>query len=221
MVDEKSLVLTFEDFLRKCADLKNHILYDLQSCSAWINETERHCFINDANLFISAILDISVNPLLLPQQTISHQGALGGTAKTFDYVQKLNHSKDNFKIIAKRILLQEKQQETTLIHQILYEFGHSNIKLKQVFRHIPSLCLHPRRISFSTIRHNSKQKINKSDAIERLKKVGSGMHVEVQLKKYKNVMTNTLFYIGKHQLYGPLILRVLKTRTITLKLLSS
>lgn len=177
------VISSFKEVLEKGNLLKRHLI-DLQTSQIWINQGKTGFFENDLNNFIDALLDYSYENISTQQScsaTVSYQGALGGELLTLELALKLNHAKDKFRALCKELMKEQNQKKTTLIHKILKQAGFVSLKLKQVYRHIPLIDYHPRLISYCQIKHNSKIKISKEAAKEKLIKVGKGANIDVQL----------------------------------------
>ena len=151
-------------------------------CAMYTPHVDR--FTSDRPACVSAWLDMEVNPRLKsPKHTSSYQGALGADDETITCAMAYNAAKIQFKDAVKHVLIEKKQRDTTVIHQLLKEGGLGRFQLKQVYRHIPILNEHPRCIGFSQACHNSKIKIAAHEAQKRLLEVGQGIHIDIQLQK--------------------------------------
>lgn len=182
MISELDVVSCFKKIIEKRKKVRSHLLEEWNGDSLWISE-EHNNLTCDIYLFTNALLDIYRNQQRSPQHTSSWQGALGGSAITLQTIKELNQAKSLFKDTVRGYLKVAKQRETTIIHELLFNAGFKPVKLMQVYRQIPIVDYHPRRISFTLVRHNSQKKITKGQAIEKLIKAGQGSHIDNQLDK--------------------------------------
>lgn len=182
MASAFEIVEKFQELLEKGRAAVHHITHDLTHLPAWIND-EAGNFIHDKQRLADALLNFFRQTEATPQHTMSYQGALGGTLETFSYIQAYNEAKDSLKQSIKNYLANIQYRDTDVIRKILANAGYPGIKLKQVYRHVMCIKTHPRRISFSRIKHNSHRKVSKSEALAMLHSVGEGLHIDVQERK--------------------------------------
>lgn len=176
------IIEAFKEILNAGENLKQH-LFKLSNYSISIYDPTSKEFRTDINQCITAFLDFYPSDMETPQHTTSYQGALGGNEVTLKLAAELNNKKDFFKQIVKRFMIEKNQRETTFIHKLLKEAQFPAIKLKQVYRHIPIIEFHPRLISYSSVKHNSKKRISNAEAQKKLLRAGRGEHIDVQLNK--------------------------------------
>lgn len=174
------IISSFKDVIAKGDGLKRHLL-DLNPSQVWINQKQSAVFEKELHRFISAMLDYYPLDYSTAKQTSAYQGALGGSIFTLELASELNDTKDEFRLICNEFLKEQNQKKTKMIHTILEKAGFASIKLKQVYRHIPLIDYHPRLISYCQLKHNSKIKISKNKAREKLLKVGKGDNIDIQL----------------------------------------
>lgn len=175
------IISCFQAILEQGEALSYHVLNELKHLPLWMSKNE--LLIEERSLFTEAILNFYKGGETSPQHTKSYQGALGCTEITFNLAVAFNRTKDKFKNAVKAYLDEIKYKETDVIRQILKNAGYAGLKLKQVYRHLVLLDYHPRRISFSKIKHNANCFISKEEALAKLQKTGRGIHIQVQEDK--------------------------------------
>ncbi|STX28896.1 DNA replication terminus site-binding protein (Ter protein) [Legionella beliardensis] len=174
----------FNALLKSMEILQDHIRTKLTTHPVWINDpANKEILVPNYEHFFAALIDFYPGDLETPQHTKSYQGALGGTLATLQLVQNVNNSKDELKSVINDYLKEMKSKDTQVIHTILKNAGFRRLKLKQVYRHIPCLDYHPRRITFTQVKHNSHIIISKKELAARLDKIGKGLHIDVQQQK--------------------------------------
>jgi hypothetical protein len=179
-----NIVNCFNALLKSLEEFENYVYKDLKNNPVWINDpANKELLISDYNHFIAAITDFYPGDLETPQHTKSFQGALGGNLTTLQFVSLINKSKDQLKAVINEYLEEIKIKDTQVIHTILKNAGFPRLKLKQVYRHIPCIDYHPRRITFTQVKHNSHIVISKKELAARLNKIGKGRHIDVQQQK--------------------------------------
>lgn len=158
------IIEQFKNLLQEIDKLTLHIQKDLTTAPIWVNDPKQpDQFVPDYNLFIKALVDFYPGGLETPQHTKSFQGAIGGTLKTLALIKHVNDSKDKLKSVINEYLKEIKQRDTPIIHTILKNAGFPRLKLKQVYRHIPYIDYHPRRITFTQVKHNSHKIVTKEE----------------------------------------------------------
>lgn len=189
-MSENSLVV--EHFLAILGCLKQlaeHIHSDLIAYPTWINE--EGSLVDNKGLFIAAIAHFLPSGVS-PQQTYACPGALAANPKTLELVKTLNKAKDIFKQTVNQRLEHQEHKDTSIIRNILANAGYPGIKLKQVYRHLRYIDFHPRRISFTKTKHNSHRVISKTEALERLKNLGQGLHLDLQKEQLNTLAAQKL-----------------------------
>ncbi|WP_419418395.1 hypothetical protein ACNVED_07460 [Legionella sp. D16C41] len=175
------IIASYNTLLKNLDELKNHLDTELQVNPVWINDpANKEILIADYNYFFAALTDFYPGDLETPQHTKSFQGALGGSTRTLQLVEVINKSKDQLKAVINNYLQEINMKDTQVIHTIFKNAGFSRLKLKQVYRHIPCIDYHPRRITFTQVKHNSHIVISKKELAARLNKIGKGRHIDVQ-----------------------------------------
>lgn len=184
MNSASDIINHFNALLKSMDDLQTHVYLDLNNYPTWINDpNNKDILMPDCKVFMAALADFYPSDLETPQHTKSYQGALGGTLKTIQLVHQVNESKDKLKSVINNYLQEAKSKDTHLVHLIFKNAGFSRLKLKQVYRHIPCLDYHPRRITFTQVKHNSHVIVSKKELVARLSKIGKGRHIDVQQQK--------------------------------------
>ncbi|MGQ3887489.1 DNA replication terminus site-binding protein [Legionella sp. CNM-1927-20] len=174
----------FNALLKNLEEFKIHVYQELKNNPVWINDpSNKEILISDYNHFIAALTDFYPGDLETPQHTKSFQGALGGNLTTLQLVNSVNKSKDQLKAVINEYLNEIKTKDTQVIHTLLKNARFPRLKLKQVYRHIPCIDYHPRRITFTQVKHNSHKVISKKELAARLDKIGKGRHIDVQQQK--------------------------------------
>ncbi len=176
------IVSSFEVFLSALDELCLHVHDDLKKLPVWIDNGKGQ-FIDDRDKLIYVLKHISPKAGLSPQETYSCPGVTGATRETFKLIDKVNAAKDEFKTVVLNYKDIFKANPTKPARQILAAAGYGGIKLVQVYRHIPFINIHPRRIAWSISKDSRNQRISISQAKERLLRVGQGEHIDIQLAK--------------------------------------
>lgn len=179
----------FHQLLTHLQILKNHLMEEMADYPAWVGESDS--FRKDKATAIVALTCFTYESPV-PQNTFACPGAIAGNTHTLHLVNEVNHLKDSFKLAVNRYLSTYAKKDTSKIRHLLSKAGYPGIKLKQVYRHIHYVDFHPRRISFTQVKHNSNRKIDKLAAKEKLNKVGQGINIEVQLQQLAKLQSNTL-----------------------------
>ncbi|WP_131783369.1 hypothetical protein [Legionella gresilensis] len=178
------IVDCFNALLKSLEEFQIHVYTQLENRPVWINDpSNKERLISDYNHFIAALTDFYPGDLETPQHTKSFQGALGGNLTTLQLVILINKSKDQLKSVINEYLSELQTKDTQVIHTLLKNAGFPRLKLKQVYRHIPCIDYHPRRIAFTQVKHNSHIVISKKELAARLNKIGKGRHIDVQQQK--------------------------------------
>ncbi len=176
------IVSSFETFLCALDALCLHVHDDLNKLPVWV-DNEKGQFINDRDKLIYVLKHISPKAGLAPQETYSCPGVVGATSETIKLIDKVNTAKDDFKKVVLKYKDIFKANPTKPARQILASAGYGGVKLVQVYRHIPYIDFHPRRIAWSLSKDSRNQRISISQAKEMLLRTGQGEHIEIQLAK--------------------------------------
>ena len=188
------IVQGYQSVLNALDLLSIHLKQDLADIRFWVVEQESSTSAQDKTIEALSLLTPAASS---PQQTYACPGAIGGNQKTIHLVHEVNAAKDQFKTLAKQYLAQLENKDTQLIRQILKHAGFSAVKLRQVYRHIRWIDYHPRRISFTKVKHNSHQIITPLEAQKRLHKKGQGPHIAFQQSKLKTILSHELLVIHR------------------------
>ncbi|STX51486.1 DNA replication terminus site-binding protein (Ter protein) [Legionella busanensis] len=179
-----TIIDCFNALLKSLDEFQTHVYTQLKNNPVWINDpANKELLISDYSLFIAALTDFYPGDLETPQHTKSFQGALGGNLTTLHLVSLVNQSKDQLKLVINEYLSELQTKDTQVVHTLLKNAGFPRLKLKQVYRHIPCIDYHPRRIAFTQVKHNSHIIITKKELAARLNKIGKGRHIDVQQQK--------------------------------------
>jgi hypothetical protein len=173
----KLIIEHYQIILSTLEKLASHIKQDLNTYPSWIKEEDK--IISDFDKLINAFCYfLPGGPT--PQHTFACPGAFAGNEQTILLVDTVNQAKQQFREVANSYLANQKITDTLVVRQLLARAGYPGIKLRQVYRHIRYINFHPRRISFTRVRHNSHRIIDKQEALERVTKAGQGLHISVQ-----------------------------------------
>lgn len=173
---------TFDCYLKVTNKLCLHVHDQLKNYPVWIDDAKGN-FSNDRDKIIFAIKYAGITSHLSPQEVYSCPGAVGCSAETFLLIDKVNSSKDNFKFAVQTYLRAAHGNPTKPAREILARAGHGGVKLLQVYRHIPYIEYHPRRIAWSKSKKSSHVIVTTNKAKELLLNLGNGEHIDVQLTK--------------------------------------
>lgn len=176
------IVSSFEIFIRALDTLCLHVHDDLKKLPVWIDNGKGQ-FVNDRNKLIYVLKHISPKAELSPQETYSCPGVVGATPQTFKLINKVNLAKDDFKAVVLKYNDIFKANPTKPARQILSAAGYGSVKLVQVYRHIPFIDFHPRRIAWSISKDTCNRRVSITQAKEMLLRAGQGEHIEIQLAK--------------------------------------
>jgi hypothetical protein len=171
-----------------------HILDNLKDLPVWVAQNRK--FEPDRDKAIFAFKHFLPTQGLTPQETFKCPGVIAGTEKTVRLVQAVNKAKEAFKQAVAECC-PELHNKDRLIRTLLSRAGYPGLKLKQVFRHIPYLPYHPRRIAWTKTKHTSHKRITSAEAKKLLEKVGHGLHIQVQLAKLSVLNKNSMLVIKK------------------------
>lgn len=189
MLENHQLIHHYLVILDSIKQLAQHIHQELATYPAWVNDDG--ILISDKGKVIATFSHFLPSGAT-PQQTYACPGALAGNSCTLKLVQQINCAKDQFKQTVNDLLKEQEYKDTSIVRSLLAHAGHPGIKLKQVYRHIRYIDFHPRRISFTRTKHNSHRVISKPEALERLKKAGQGLHIDVQKDQLNNLLDTEL-----------------------------
>lgn len=184
---------SFEEIEHSLNRLCLHIHDEIAHLPIWISNGKS--FENNRDKLIYVLKHFGPTSGLSPQETYSCPGAVAGTAATLELVQQVNSAKDHFKSITEACRKEMGESSLRFVRETLSRAGYTPIKLKQVYRHIPNIDYHPRRIAWTQGKHSLSQKINKNQAKEMLLKVGKGEHIDIQLSKLSLVDNKTTLVI--------------------------
>lgn len=191
----KALMTSYECVITTLNALCQHITDDLTN---WpLSVEEEGGFKNNRSRVIHALIHFGPTPGLTPQETYSCPGAVAGTDQTIALIQQVNAAKDAFKLAVTEIKQGSKQDISKVIRALLAQKGHTAIKLKQVYRHIPYINYHPRRIAWSKGKHGLSKTISLHEAKRLLLKAGRGEHIDIQLAKLSMLDDKTRLVIHR------------------------
>lgn len=178
----EKLIGLFESCVKSINALCEHINNELIHFPLWVDNGTGQ-FIADREKVIYVLKHISPKEGLTPQETFDCPGVVAGTAKTIKLIEVVNSAKDAFKAEVQNYKHLFKANPTKPVRQILATAGFGGVKLLQVYRHIPYINLHPRRISWVKSVNSSRSIISHAKAREKLINAGRGEHIEIQLSK--------------------------------------
>lgn len=186
---EKQLISLYEEILSFIHKLSLHIHSDLQDLPIWSKEGMNNSALNREKV-IWALGNFSFTPGLSPQETFKYPAVIAGTVTTLHFIKEVNEAKEAFKNLVRLTQQEIDGDASKFIRNLLAHAGHPGIKLKQVFRHIPSIYYHPRRIAWTQGKHTSSKLLSKQASEEMLIKTGQGEHIEVQRDKLNRLGNN-------------------------------
>ncbi|MCW8452595.1 hypothetical protein [Legionella quinlivanii] len=181
------IVSQFEALMERLNQLSCHIDTVLYDKPAWLGGEK----ITDKSFIKSVFKEFSFDSSI-GQCTLSCPGALAGTLETLEIIKQVNQQKLDFRISVDFYLKARGLSGTAAIHDLLRQAGYSAIRLRQVYRTIHGISFHPRRISFTQTRHNSHRVITRSEAEERLMKIGQGANIDWQKERLQLIDDKTL-----------------------------
>ena len=165
-----------------------HLHDDLTDYPVWVSNGEGG-FTSSKDQLIYALKKFTPTPGLLPQETFSCPGAVGGNARTLELVKCVNAAKDHLKTVIADC--QEFLGASAMKH-IHANFGIGTVKLKEVYRHLKCINGHPRRIAWSKCIHNSHKVISSQESAALLTKMGTGTNIDIQMAKLSMLGESTL-----------------------------
>ena len=178
---QAQIISTYEAAANALSALCLHIRTELKNLPLWVIDGE--VFNADRNKLIDALNNFGPTPGLMPQETFSCPGAVACTLKTLGLIEQVNTAKTAFKTQIALCKQQTRHDISKVIRHALAQAGYTAVKLKQVYRHIPFIAYHPRRIAWARGKHNSSQNLSKVEVEKRLIKIGQGAHIDIQLAK--------------------------------------
>jgi len=162
MINSNQIILSFELLLGLIDKLHIHIKQELTGLPAWIMEEET--LTSEGNIqerIIKVWSHFNGDAAKSHQNTFACPGLLAANQETIYWAKEINKAKDGFKDLVNLFLKEKGTLDTKEIRRILALSGYPDIKLREVYRHIRCIDFHPRRISFSKVKHNSHRKISK------------------------------------------------------------
>ena len=178
----EAVLSTFKAFLAALDKLCLHIHDELTGYPVWIDNGKDE-FIDSRDKVIYVLKHITPSMHLSPQETFSCPGAVGASNETVDLIDRVNYAKDTFKLAVQSYITSANGNPTKPARQILASAGYGGIKLLQVYRHLPYIKFHPRRIAWTKSKKGGHVIINPTQAKEKLLKAGQGEHIDTQLAK--------------------------------------
>lgn len=173
-----------------------HVYDDLSDLPSWVSD--QGVFTRNLDTIVYALKNFGPTPGLTPQETYSCPGAVAGTEQTIALIQQVNAAKDAFKLAVMKVKQSSSQDISIVIRSILAQSGHTAIKLKQVYRHIPYINYHPRRIAWSKGKHSSSKNLSKKEAERLVIAAGQGEHIDIQLAKLAMLDDKTRLVIHRN-----------------------
>lgn len=192
---EKTLINAYEQVTSALDTLCLHLQQDLANLPVWVAEGQT--FHTNRKLLLHALKHVGPTPSLTPQETYACPGAVACIPETIELIQTLNIAKDAFKAAIATIKNNTTQDLSKTIRCVLAQAGYTAIKLKQVYRHIPYIAYHPRRIAWSKGKHGLNKTISLNEAERLLLKAGQGKHIDVQLAKLATLDDKTRLVIHR------------------------
>lgn len=187
-----SLINLFEALLSVLNQLNAHIQTDLKGLPVWVVANDENRFEANRAKITFALANFGPTMGLTAQETFKCPGVVACTAVTLRLIGAVNEAKSAFKKLVGDCHQQEKYQDIPkFVRDILAHTGYPGIKLKQVFRHIPAISYHPRRIAWSKGKHTTSKYLSKHDSEQLLNKAGQGRHIEIQKIKLSRLNNKT------------------------------
>lgn len=193
---EDTLIHTYEQVIATLDRLCVHIQQTLTGLPIWVAEGQ--AFHANQKQVLYALKHFGPTPDLTPQETYACPGAVACTSETLVLIQAVNQSKEAFKAAIAAIKNNAAQDLSKTIRALFAKAGYTAIKLKQVYRHIPSINYHPRRIAWSKGKHGLHKTINLKEAERLLLRAGQGEHIDVQLAKLATLDEQTRLVIHRN-----------------------
>jgi hypothetical protein len=184
----ESLIALFETYLKTINKLCLHVHDELKAMPIWVDDGHQQ-FVSDRDKLIYVLKHISPKEGLTPQETFNCPGVVSATTKTIKLIERVNAVKDDFKAEVQCYKHLFKANPTKPVRQILASAGFGGVKLLQVYRHIPYITLHPRRIAWTKSVNSCRTVISHTKAKEKLTKIGQGEHIDIQLSKLSLLKT--------------------------------
>jgi hypothetical protein len=165
-----------------------HLHDDLTNYPVWVSNEDGE-FTSSKDALIYALKKFTPTPGLLPQETFSCPGAVGGNAQTLELITRVNAAKDQLRMV---IAACHEFLGVSAMKHIHANFGIGAIKLKEVYRHLKYINGHPRRIAWSKCVHNSHKIISSQESAVLLSKMGAGINIDIQMAKLSMLGDSTL-----------------------------
>lgn len=189
------LISLFKSLLQHIDRLNTHILIDLKQLPLWVDNGADE-FEQNRDKIIFALANFTPTEGLTAQETFKCPGVVAGTSATLRLIIAVNEAKSAFKKLVGTCHQENKQQKNNsdipkFVRNTLAHAGYPGVKLKQVFRHIPVITYHPRRVAWSKGKHTTSKYLSKHDSEKLLTKTGQGKHIEIQKLKLRRLDQKT------------------------------
>jgi|GEM_PF-916626 len=178
----EKVVSSFKEIIESLNKLCLHVLDDLQALPLWVLDGEKSWF-QDRDKLCYILKHMEHRPEISPQETYVCPAIVAATEETFTYIEAVNTAKLAFKGAVAAYLKFLNTPKTKVVRKLLDQAGYGAVKLKQVYRTIPYIDFHPKKVTWAKSRKGSYVKISSSEAKELLLKKGQEEAIDIQLNK--------------------------------------
>ena len=174
-----NIVSTFESLMSDINALANHIetTDPFMRISDGLSE-----FQNSKSLAIEAIQNVYRDFTLSPQETNNYIGGVSSDKYMLEIVSNINQKKLQLKNLTQTFKENFSKHNTKPIRDLLSTYN-SHINLKHLFRCFRIIDIAPMSISWSKCISYSNVKISKQQALDMLDKLGTSLHIQIQIEK--------------------------------------